>query len=361
MAQHGEQRTEQPTPRRRQEARRRGQIPRSPDLSGAAVLLAGFAALAAFGGTILADLASLAQSSIAAIAAAGAGGPAGIPSSLSGLAVHTLVAALLPVVVATALAGLFATLLQLGGRPAFTPPRFELRRLSPVAGLRTIFSLNAAFEAIKAVAKTAAVGAVALLAILPYLHGLAGKVGMPPLAIGRTLSQGGLALAEKAGAAYLLIGFADYLWRRRRIERSLRMTRQEVKEEQRQHSLPAEVKRAQRRRAAAIARRRMMQAVPKADVVVANPTHYAVALSYDGSRPAPEVVAKGQELVAQRIKEVAREHGVPIVEDPPLARALYAQTEVGELIPPALYAAVARVLAFVYRLAGGRKAGAGVR
>jgi flagellar biosynthetic protein FlhB len=355
MAQHGEERTEQPTPRRRQKARQKGQIPRSPDLSGAAVLLAGTAALAAFGKAIANGLAGLMESSIAEIASARFGDPAGIPSQLAHLALHTLIGAIGPVLLACGAAGFAVALLQVGGRPAFTVPRFDPKRISPLQGIRNIFSASAAFEALKAVAKTAAVGAVAFLALLPVLHGLAGKVGIPPLALGRIVSGAVFSVAEKAGAAYLLIGFADYLWRRHRIERSLRMTKQEVKEEQRQHSLPAEVKRAQRRRAMALARRRMIQAVPRADVVVTNPTHFAVALSYDGSRPAPEVVAKGQDLIAERIKAVAKEHGVPIVEDPPLARALYAQTEVGDLIPPTLYAAVAKVLAFVYRLAGSRK------
>ncbi len=130
------------------------------------------------------------------------------------------------------------------------------------------------------------------------------------------------------------------------------MTKQEVKDENRQYGVSAEVKAALRRRQMQAARARMMAAVPGADVVVTNPTHFAVALSYDGSRTAPEVVAKGKDLLALQIRRIAEEHGVPVISDPPLARALHASVEIGQIIPEELYAAVARVLAFVYRLAG---------
>ncbi len=153
------------------------------------------------------------------------------------------------------------------------------------------------------------------------------------------------------------IGVADYLWQRRRVMRSLKMTKQEVKEESRQTELPSEVKGALRRRQIQASRARMMAAVPQADVVVTNPTHFAVALSYDGTRPAPVVVAKGQDLVAAQIRRIAEEHEVPVITDPPLARSLHAAVEIGQMIPAELYAAVAQVLAFVYRLANRRKVG----
>jgi flagellar biosynthetic protein FlhB len=199
------------------------------------------------------------------------------------------------------------------------------------------------------------VGAVAAFALLPGLTGLAAMVGVEPAALGSFSGARALSIAERAAFAYVLIGLVDYAWKRRRHERQLRMTKQEVKDEARQHGISAEVKAAQRRRAMAAARARMMAAVPSADVVVANPTHFAVALRYDGTRTAPEVVAKGQDLIALQIRRVAEEHGVPVVTDPPLARALHASVEIGQVIPAELYAAVARVLAFVYRLAGRRR------
>ena len=166
-----------------------------------------------------------------------------------------------------------------------------------------------------------------------------------------------MGIAQRAAFAYLLIGVADFFWQRYRHEKSLKMDKQEVKEESKEQSLPAEVRSAQRRRAMQMSRARMMDAVPEADVVVTNPTHFSVALKYDDGKLAPEVVAKGQDLVALKIREIAREHGVPVVPDPPLARGLYASVEVGQAIPEELFAAVAQVLAFVYRTAS-RKAAA---
>jgi len=152
-----------------------------------------------------------------------------------------------------------------------------------------------------------------------------------------------------------VIGLPDYAWKRRRHEQMLKMTKQQVKDETRQYGISAEVKAAQRRRQMQAARARMMAAVPTADVVVTNPTHYAVALLYDGSNPAPVLVAKGKDLIAAQIRRVAEENDVPVVADPPLARALHSSTEIGQAIPQELYAAVAQVLAFVYRMAGRRR------
>ena len=195
-------------------------------------------------------------------------------------------------------------------------------------------------------------GAVAALAILPEMDVLAAKVGISASALGELLGHSAMQVAERAAFAYLLIGLIDYAWRRRRYEQQLKMTKQQVKDETRQYGVSAEVKAALRRRQRQAARVRMMAAVPDADVIVTNPTHFAVALRYDGSRTAPEVVAKGQDLIAAQIRRVAEEHDVPIVSDPPLARALHQSVEIGQIIPAELYAAVARVLAFVYRLAG---------
>jgi flagellar biosynthesis protein FlhB len=161
-----------------------------------------------------------------------------------------------------------------------------------------------------------------------------------------------MGVAEHAALAYLVIGALDYGWRRYRHEQELKMTKQQVRDEARQYGVSAEVKAALRRRQMQAARARMMAAVPDADVVVTNPTHFAVALKYDGSRTAPEVVAKGQDLIAAQIRRIAEENDVPVVADPPLARALHSSTEIGQIIPEELYAAVARVLAFVYRMAG---------
>jgi flagellar biosynthetic protein FlhB len=161
-----------------------------------------------------------------------------------------------------------------------------------------------------------------------------------------------LGIAQRAAFAYLVIALADVAYQRWRHEKQLKMDKQEVKDEYKQQELPSEVKAQQRRRAMELARARMMDAVPTADVVVTNPTHYSVALRYSAEALAPVVVAKGQDLVALRIREVAREAGVMVVPDPPLARAIHGSVDVGRMIPEELFQAVAELLAYVYRVAG---------
>jgi len=184
---------------------------------------------------------------------------------------------------------------------------------------------------------------------VPGMRSLASIVGVTPGALAGIAGHTALGVAQRAAVAYVVIGIIDYGWKRWRNERQLRMTKQELRDELRQYGISAEVKAAQRRRQMQLARARMMAAVPDADVVVANPTHFAVALRYGRDVAAPRVVAKGADLIALRIREIASEHDVAVVENAPLARSLYAQVEVGDEIPPLFFAAVAEVLAYVYR------------
>jgi len=348
-------RTEKATPKRRKRARERGQVARSGDLSGAVVLAAGLATVALNGPKIAATGAQSLREVLAQIARPGRATTAAGLNGLMHSALSVIVTCVAPVAVACVGAALAAGVLQVGFKPAAQALQPDFRRLNPASGLRNLLGANLPFEALKAIVKVAAVGLVAALALLPGLTGLASIVGVSPRSLGTVSAQRALAIAEPAALAYFAIGVIDYFWKRRRHEHQLRMTKQEVKDEVRQYGVSAEVKAALRRRQMQAARARMMAAVPNADVVVTNPTHYAVALSYDGSRTAPEVVAKGTDLIAAQIRRVAEENDVPLVSDPPLARALHSSTEIGQVIPPELYAAVARVLAFVYRLAGRRR------
>jgi flagellar biosynthesis protein FlhB len=351
-----EERTEKATPRRRQRARERGQVARSGDLSGAAVLLAGLFAIVLTGPQIAAAAASGMREILAGIAHPARATSAPGLNDLMHTGLGVITSSVLPVAGACVLAALVAGAGQAGLRPAALALKPDFGRINPASGARNLFSANLPVEAVKAIVKVLAVGAVAALALLPGLRPLAAMVGVSPHVLGSTAVSRAAGVAEPAAIAYLVIGIADYLWKRHRHERRLRMTKQEVKEEARQYGVSQEVRAALRRRQLQAARARMMAAVPSADVVVTNPTHFAVALRYDGSRTAPEVVAKGQELIAAQIRRIAEEHEVPLVSDPPLARALHASVEIGQVIPPELYAAVAKVLAFVYRVAGRRRA-----
>lgn len=350
----GEDRTEKATPKRREEARKRGELARSADLSGALVLIAGIATIALFGSHIANSFGGFMRALIADTARPQQAFTATGLSHLFDQAVSTVALTAGPIAGACFVAALIGGVAQVG-RPYPQPLKLDVKHISPLANAKNIFGPNAIFETIKAVVKVGAVAAVAAITLLPDMTGLAAKVGIEPLTLGSLSGSTALGVAERAGFAYLLIGLVDYGWSRRRHERGLRMTKQEVKDEVRQHAVSGEVKQAQRRRQMQAARARMMAAVPDADVVVTNPTHYAVALKYDGSKAAPELVAKGQDLIAAQIRKVAAEHDVPIVPDPPLARALHASCEIGQTIPAELYLAVARVLAFVYKVAGRRR------
>jgi flagellar biosynthetic protein FlhB len=344
-------RTEKATPKHRERARKRGQVARSADVGGSLVLAAGLFTLSLVGPAIAGATAAAFHHILGQTATPDHVTSAGGLRSLLDTTLSTLALGVAPVAGVCLAAGTAAAAAQVGFRPSAEALKFDFKRISPLAGAKRLFGPNAAFETLKAVAKIGVVGAVAVGALVPGLRELASQVGVPPAALGAILGRRALEIAQRATFAYLVIAAVDYLWQRRRHERGLRMTKQQVKDELRQHQLPAEVEAAQRRRRMQAARKRMMAAVPQADVVVTNPTHFAVALRYDGTRTAPELVAKGQDLIALQIKRIAEEHDVPVVADPPLARALHGAVEIGQLIPEELYAAVARVLAFVYRTA----------
>jgi flagellar biosynthesis protein FlhB len=345
-------RTEKTTPKHRDRARKRGQVARSADVGGSLVLAGGLFGLSLLGPSIMSSCQAVFRQLFAEISDPARATTAAGLKGLMAATLSTIALTVGPIAGICLAAGLLAGTAQVGFRPSLQALALDFKRINPISGMRNLFGPNLIFEALKAVAKVAVVGLVAALALIPGLPSLASEVGIPPGALALVMGSRAIAIAQRAALAYLLIAVVDYAWQRRRHERRLRMTKQEVKDEARQYGLPAEVKAALRRRQLQAARKRMMAAVPEADVVVANPTHFAVALRYDGSRAAPEVVAKGQDLIAAQIRKVAEEHDVPIVSDPPLARALHSATEIGQTIPEELYAAVARVLAFVYRMAG---------
>ena len=352
-----EQRTEGATPKRLEEARRKGQVPRSRDLNSAAVLLAGGLGLYALGGLVGGRFVALMRDGLQ-FSRAEAMGDGQMGAALANVAWQALVACapLLGVLLAAAVVAPLA----IGGwnfSGQALAPRWD--RLDPVAGLRRVFSVQGLIELGKSLARFAVVAAVACALLWSQADELL-QLGREPLrlAIGDSLRLAGSALLALAGSL-VLIAAVDVplaLWQH---YRSLRMTKEELRQEHKETEGSPELKGHIRARQQALARQRMMQDVPKADVVVTNPTHYAVALRYDDARMrAPVVVAKGRDLVALRIREIAGHHGVPVLEAPPLARALHRHCDIGEAIPAQLYAAVAQVLAYVYQMRAARRAGA---
>jgi len=344
-------RTEKATPKRRQEARKKGQVAKSSDLNGAVVLVAALASIAVFGPHIANGLGDTMRGML---------GDAGHPDKVagghglgslaatSGMAIAT---ALAPVAACCFFAALLVNIGQVGLRISPTGLKPDFKRINPVQGTKNLFGPNAAVELVKSIAKVTLVGVIAAMALLPSMGKLAAMTGLEPPAFGKELMSLASGIAWKAAAAYLLIGVADFFWQRRRHEKGLKMSKEEVKREHKEGEVSPELRGAIRRKAAQMSRGRMMNAVMSADVVVANPTHFAVALEYDGKRPAPVVVAKGQDLIALEIRRVAEENDVPVVEDPPLARSLFAAVEIDAEIPADFYRAIAELLAYVYRTA----------
>jgi flagellar biosynthetic protein FlhB len=345
-----ENRTEKATPKRRDEARKKGQVARSADVNGAVVLMASMLALSAFGPGMWERIATATREMLVLTTSPDVVSRDGIGELLATTGQVTALA-VAPVAVVCALAGLVASVAQVGFKPSPGALKPDFKKLNPLTGAKNLFGPNAIFETGKSVTKVAVVGAIAALAVFPKLSELAALVGMPPAALVPMLAQTVLGIAQRAAGAYLVIAFADFGYQRWRHEKQLRMDKQEIKDEFKQTQLPQEVRSQMRRRAMSLSQARMMDAVPTADVVVTNPTHYSVALRYDPEQPAPVVVAKGKDHLAFRIREIAGEHGVAIVPDPPLARSLHATVEVGHMIPEELFQAVAQLLAYVYRVA----------
>jgi flagellar biosynthetic protein FlhB len=347
-------RTEKATPKRRKEAREKGQIARSPDLTSAAVLLGGIGAVIVTGPTMLDHFADIVRVGLGQSGSTRLAGRAGV-GDLFSWGVTSMIGIVAPVAVTALAAGLIANVIQ--NRPAITTAAIspQWSRLDPRNGVKRLFGVRALFEGGKTVVKTSVVAVAAFVAIWPRLQNLGELAGAPPGEILSQLASSVMTLALYVCVAFLLIGIIDFTWQRYQHEKSLRMTKEEVRQESRQSDLAPEVRSAIRRRQFARARQRMIADVATADVVVTNPTHFAVALRYDGSRPAPEMVAKGVDLVAAAIRKAAEDADVPVLQNPPLARALYKEVEIGQMIPDSFFAAVAEVLAFVYRTAGRRR------
>jgi flagellar biosynthetic protein FlhB len=350
------ERTESPTQKRLDDARARGQVPRSRDLNAAAIVLTGGLGLlslgALMGGRMLAMMREgLSLEGDEAFDSGRMFMRLGHAALEGGMTVAPLLGLLLT-------AALLAPL-ALGGwtfSGEALVPNFE--RLNPIQGFGRIWSMRGVIELGKSLARVILVAAIAVGVLRRQFHEYS-LLSVEPIAVGirHAMMLGGAALIA-LGGGLAIIAIVDVplaLWQ---FNKSMRMSRQEIRDENKESDGSPEMKSRIKRVQQAMARKRMMQEVTKADVVVTNPTHYAVALRYDEQRMrAPVVVAKGQDLIAARIREIALEHKVAIVEAPPLARALHALCDLGDPIPTRLYAAVAKVLTYVYQLRTARRYG----
>lgn len=352
MAEELGERTEEATPRRLSEARRRGQVARSQDLASAVDLIGAMVLLVAFAGLIGANLGRMMERTLSLRTP---GDPLSVDAirDAAAYAGGQALRAALPVLLLMVLVAFLGQAIQVRWLLTLEPLKPKLTNLNPVTGLRRLFSRRNLVKTVVNTGKLLVVAGVALAVMHRHKPRLPGLVLMelPGTMLGTARML--LELIAWLLAVMLVIGVIDYLYQRWQYRADLRMTRQEVKDERKSMDGDPEVKKRRMRMAAQIALQRIRSAVPKADVVVSNPTHVAVALRYDASTMrAPRVTAKGADLLALRIREVALAHGVPVVERPPLARALYFGVAVGQEVRPEHYEAVAEVLAYVYRLEG---------
>ncbi|NPV92035.1 MAG: flagellar biosynthesis protein FlhB [Firmicutes bacterium] len=343
------EKTEKATPRRRQEARKRGQVVKSVELNSALLLLVTFSTLylslpylwEGWGAFTVKAISNYTRTNLD-------------EAFLSSLMLETtLVSAkmVLPIVGAAFVTGLVVSVLQVGFLVSGEGLKMNLGRLNPLEGFKRLFSKRAVVELFKSIWKVVAVGYIAYNAVYGNIALFPQLMDADIWTAVELVNEMIFSIAWKVGLLLLVMAVLDYFYQWWEMEQSLKMSKQEIKDEYKQMEGDPQIKAKIKERQRKMAMQRMMSQVPQADVVITNPTHFSVALSYQAKlMDAPVVVAKGQDLIALRIREIARQNGVTIVEDKPLAQALYRSVEIGDKVPPELYQAVAEVLAFVYRL-----------
>lgn len=341
------ERTEAPTQRRLDDARKEGNTAKSQELVSVGVLLISVVAMRMLAPALWSDMRDVMRDGL------GHANAEVTPSTTmqmfrdSGM---RMLLSLAPLFAIVALAGILLNIVQTGPMLSGVGLKPKFGHINPASGTKRLFSKDGAVNLVKALAKMSIIVIVVYLTMRSQMNALAGMTAETPAQALGHLAALSFDVAIRAAIALFLLGVADWAWQRRQWLGRLRMTKEEVRQEVKESDGDPQIKAAIRRRRQALLNR-MMAAVPKADVVVMNPTHYAVALQYDPvSMKAPIVVAKGERLLALRIRDVARKHGVPVLEEPPLARALYAAVPVGHPVPANLFHAVAEVLAWVYAM-----------
>ncbi|MNB64158.1 Flagellar biosynthetic protein FlhB [compost metagenome] len=347
----GGDKTEKPTAKRRGDARKKGQVAKSHELSGAIVLLSAVSTLLIFGGFLKERVVSLFRDILMNRLTMEVT-PDNVMNLMSGYGVQILVI-LAPVFLIPLILAIVAEVSQIGFKMVGEGLTPKFSKINPLKGLKNIFSMRSLVEMFKSILKLIIIGYLVFSTLWGKKQEFLALSHVDVEGIMHFASKMTLNLGMKIGAALLIMAVLDYVYQRYEHEKSLKMTKQEIKDEYKNMEGDPQIKGKIRERQRRMAMQRMMQEVPKADVIITNPTHFAVALKYDGSTmEAPQIVAKGQDFVALRIRELAKEHGIITMENKPLARALFQRAEIGDAVPTDLFQAVAEVLAYVYKLKG---------
>lgn len=347
MPETAQERTEQATPKRRQDARKKGTVAKSQDLTNAISIVVLTMALPPIVSNLGHAFMLSFQRSLSELPTESS------PATIGAHVVTSLrgpVTAFVPLVALIMCVGLASNFAQVGfvlSGEALTP---SFNKINPLNGIKRLFSISASVEGLKATLKSALFGYLAYSAIQSHWDQLVNLAGGTPTSAMMTVGDIVHQILLKVSIAWLVLAALDYYFQRKQIDKQLKMTKEEVKQEMKEMEQSPELRMAIAKKRRSLTRGRMMQAVQTADVIVTNPTHFSVAIKYDSKKMhAPQVVAKGQDLIALRIREIAAEHRVPIVPNPPLARQLYKKCEIGDFVPREMFQAVAEVLAYVYK------------
>jgi flagellar biosynthetic protein FlhB len=344
------ERTEEPTSRKLDQARKRGQVPKSQDLSGAITLLGGLLVFVVLGSTVGAMFLRILRRTLSGDLSADIRSAESIAAGAKLVAFEAL-AVVVPIMVLAAIASYIGGFVQVGWLISGEPIRPKLSNLSPLNGIKRIMGVRALMKTVVNSLKLIAMIVVSTLFIITNLDGIASLPKLTPVLALMQVLKMIFILAIILVMLLIFIAIIDYIYQKWQHTKDLRMTKQEVKDERKTMEGDPLVKGRHRQMAREILMQQVGKAVPEADVIVTNPTHFSVAIRYDPeTMGAPRVTAKGADLVALRIRQLARQSDVPIVERPPLARALYWGCEVGQEIPLEQYEAVAELLAYVYRI-----------
>lgn len=344
--------TEKATPKKREELRKKGQVMQSREVTSNLILLMIFASLKLAGNYLYREIKSVFNLFLTDTAEFNLTDPSEIMRVLAFAAVETAKMAA-PFLLIAVLVGILSTFFQIGFLFTTEPLKPKFSNINPMNGLKRIFSVRSLFELVKSIAKVIIVGWVAWSSIRSEFLNFTKLMSLNLGQVAVYTLSAAVDIGIKICFALLAVSAVDYFFQWRRYEKDIAMTKEEVKEEYKQLEGNPEIRSKIRQKQREISMRRMLSEVPKADVVITNPTHLAVALKYEPQKkPAPYVVAKGADYMAERIKEIARQNRVEVVENKPLAQTLYHSVDIGDVIPPELYKAVAEVLAFVYNLQG---------
>ncbi len=347
------EKTEKATPKRKQDARKKGQVLHSREISSALVLLIIFLSIKLLGNYMYREITAFFLLCVNDLAISFDSWSVTEVIRLLGTAMVQLLKIVGPVFGIALVVGVVANYAQVGSLFTMETLKPKFSNLSPIKGIKRIFSVRGLVELVKSLTKIAVVGIVAWQSLRAEENNIVKLMDLDLIASAGYIISTAIDIAVKICVIMVIIGVLDYGYQWWQFEKDLKMTKQEVKEEYKEMEGNPEIKQKIKQKQREMSMRRMLSEVPKADVVITNPTHFAIAIRYDPQKaPAPIVVAKGQDYLAQRIKDVAKANGVETVENKPLAQALYKAVEIGKQVPPELYQTVAEILAFVYQLKG---------